>query len=221
MLNKNKLSDISTKKIENGELENVIPEFYKLRTVVENTDWHNNQNVFDHTLNVMKELEKIFKLNFLKNKKLKVKITHILNSRIEKYSCKELLFFAALMHDIAKTKTIQIIDNNRTSCPEHEIKGSSKFEKIASRFDLSKNEISFIKEIIKTHGIPHITINIKKDKNTILKDFEEIKNQYPKVYLEIILLAMADTLGSDLRKNLPDEFKFRIDIYKEILNSWI
>jgi UTP:GlnB (protein PII) uridylyltransferase len=221
MISKNKLSDITIDRIKSGELKDIIPEFYRLKTVIENNDWHDNQNVFDHTLNVMKEILKILKLDFIKDKKLRVKIIHTLNSKIENYSRRGLLFFATLLHDIAKVETLQINESKRTSCPNHETEGSLKVGQIGLRFGLGKDDILFVKEIVRAHGIPHTTIDIKKDKDTLLKDFEKIKNNYPKIYLELLLLAMADTLGSDLEKNLPNEYNFRINFLKEVLNDYI
>ena len=38
--------------------------------------------------------------------------------------------------------------------------------------------------------------------------------------MELILLAMADTLGSQLKDNDPEEFNFRIDFYDKIINEY-
>lgn len=56
-----KISDISIEKLRNNEFQKELPEFYELKGVIENNSWHSNDPVFDHTLAVLKELEKLLK----------------------------------------------------------------------------------------------------------------------------------------------------------------
>jgi hypothetical protein len=52
------ISLLSKTDIKSGKLVNLIPEFYELKNVVENNDWHHKENVFDHTLSVLDSLGK-------------------------------------------------------------------------------------------------------------------------------------------------------------------
>lgn len=49
---------------------------------------------------------------------------------------------------------------------------------------------------------------------------DRLEEEYKDIFVELILLGMADTLGSQLKRNKPDEFKFRINFYKKIINGF-
>lgn len=68
-------------------------------------------------------------------------------------------------------------------------------------------------EIIRYHGEIHAILDLKN--NEINEKFELEHH----IFIELILLAMADTLGSQLKDNNPDDFKFRIDFYKGYLSK--
>ncbi len=69
--------------IKSGKLADIIPEFYELKKVVENNDWHNKETVFNHTLSVLDNLEKIIRNS-------KKKIRQALNKTVGKNTKKNL-----------------------------------------------------------------------------------------------------------------------------------
>lgn len=199
-------------KIRKGDFMDLIPEFYELRDVIENNVWHNNDSVFNHTLNVLEKLEEL-----LKN--VKGKIANYLNQKIKNYTRKDLLFLATLFHDIAKKETIEI-KGEFTFIPEHkhERQGAIKVKSILPRFELSEDEKDLIVQIIGYHGVVHLII--EPNNNKLDEEFAEFKTSYSNIFLELILLAMADTLGSQLIDNKPDEFDFRMNFYKKVLEEY-
>jgi len=227
-----KLPDITIEKIKSRKLEKIIPEFYKLKDVVENNPWHNQEPVFDHTLSVLANLEKI-----IQNLKKETKQT--LNKIIEKNSRKNLLKFAALLHDIGKKETIVSLDSDVRRCPNHEKVGAKKVEEMLKRFSLPRKEAKIITGIVRNHGIIHDIIGLGnkgfqkdilkerslthavvglEDKN-FQKEYQNFKKKFSKIYLELILLAFADTIGSYLQKTKPAEFHHRINFYKKELED--
>lgn len=202
-----KVSAINIEKLRKGKFQNELSEFFELKNCIENNEWHNNNSVFDHTLSVLEELEKLwFKINN--------KINSYLNQKIDTHTRREVLFLGTLFHDIAKNNVL-LKDGDKTSCPKHEEVGSEKVQIILNRLDLSDQEKSIIVKIIKCHGEIHIILsrqNIKID-----KQYKKFKSEHNDIFTELILLAMADTLGSQLKDNNPDKFNFRIDFYKHIL----
>ena len=56
-----KIADITIEKLRNGELADELPEFYELKDVIENNEWHNNDSVFNHTIVVLEKLEELLK----------------------------------------------------------------------------------------------------------------------------------------------------------------
>ncbi len=203
-----KISDLSVKKIENGEFNLEIQELYNLKNFVENNNAHKKDSVFNHTMNALREYEK-----FLKN--LDNNIKKYLSQKIGTYKREELLFLAVLFHDIAKPETFQDKDGI-TSCLGHEKLGSQKVKKILDRFDLQKDEVEIIKNTIKYHDKIH---GIVRSRSEIVldKEIKDFKKQYKDVFAELIILAIVDVRGSQLAQNYPDRFVFRDLYYKKIL----
>jgi UTP:GlnB (protein PII) uridylyltransferase len=207
----NKKIKVSTildiKEIKKGKFANQIPEFYELKKVVENSDWHNNDSVFNHTLTVFSHLEKILK-------KAKKGILRPLNKKIDYCTRKEILFLAAIFHDIAKKEMI-VKKGSKTSTPGHEKEGAKKVRKILSRFDLSRKEKNFVAEIIKNHDTVHLFL--KSDIKNRDKSLGKFKNN-SNVFWEIMLLGMADTLGCQPKgEAVTSEVRARIKFYKKLL----
>lgn len=227
-----KLSDITIEKIKSRNLEKIIPEFYKLEDIIENNPWHNRESVFDHTVSVLANLEKIVRNS---SKDIKKALTEI----IDKNSRRDLLYLATLLHDIGKEETIADLGDGVRGCPTHEKKGAKKTEKILRRFNFPPEEFKIVTDIVRNHGIIHDIIGLGcKDFQKGLgeehslthavvglgnKKFEEeyknFKKKFSKIYLELILLAFADTIGSYLKKTKPSEFRYRINFYKKELEN--
>jgi UTP:GlnB (protein PII) uridylyltransferase len=203
------ISLLNRKDIIRGKLTELIPEFYELKEVIENNDWHNKESVFEHTFSVIDNMERIIRSS-------KKEIKGILNKVVVKNSRRRILKIAALLHDIAKKETI--IDlNGITCCPGHEKRGGRKVQKILSRFNLSPKESKIITDIVKNHGLIHDII-APNNKN-FKKEYRNFKKKLSNIYLELILMAFADTIGSYLKKTKPVEFYYRIGFYEKQLKN--
>ncbi len=194
-------------RIRKGEFVGQIPELYELGGVVENNAWHDNTSVFDHTLTTLEKLEGLFR-------NIKSAISDYLNQKITNYNRKDLLFLAAIFHDIAKKETL-LEENGETTCLNHEEKGAAKAKKILSRFDLSREEKDLVVKIIKYHDMIHLIL--KSNPNKFDKEIDRARKKYSKIFWEIILLSMADILGTQPNKDKIDDFNFRANFYKKLL----
>ncbi|MFH1181233.1 MAG: HD domain-containing protein [bacterium] len=209
-MDKVNISIINRRNIKSGRLVKLIPEFYELKKVVENSPWHDREAVFDHTLSVFCSLEKI-----IRNSKRGIR--QALNKIVDKNSRKSLLYVATLLHDIGKTETITDLGGGVRGCPGHERKGALKTEKILKRFSLSQKESKIIIDMVRNHGVIHDIIGLGcKD---FQKEYKNFKKKFSSIYVELILLAFADTVGSYLKRANPLEFRHRIDFYKKELNN--
>ena len=128
-----------------------------------------------------------------------------------------MLFLGTLFHDIAKSDSFVKSDDS-TSCPKHEELGGKKVKSILDRFDLSGREKDIVVKIVKYHGEIHIILDPKNDK--LEEQHKKFELEHHAIFMELILLAMADTLGSQLKDNDPEEFNFRIDFYDKIINEY-
>ncbi len=205
-----KVSAINIEKLRNNQFQEELSEFFELKNYVENNGWHNNDSVFNHTLTVLEELEKLLKT-------INNKINSYLNQKVDNYTRKDLLFLGTLFHDIAKSDSFVESDES-TSCLKHEELGGEKVKSILNRFDLSNREKDIVIRIVKYHGEIHVILEPKNDK--LEEQYQKFKSECHDIFMELILLAMADTLGSQLKDNNPEEFNFRIDFYKKIINDF-
>jgi len=205
-----RLSELTIKKIKNRKFKIFLPEFYELEKIVENNPWHTNDDVLNHTISVLRESEELIKKS---SNKIKV----YLDKKIDNYSRKKLLFLAVLFHDIGKKETFEK-EKDITKCPGHEEVGATKLKTILPRFDLSKNEQEFVIKIVRNHVVIHEILDYPEESPE--KKTEEFKKRHPDIFLEVILLSVADMLGSQLKDNKPKEFNFRMDFLNKIINNY-
>ncbi len=217
-MNKLEISDVSINKIISWELENTLPELYKLKECIEHNPWHMNTSVFEHTIEVLEELEKIIKVN--KDSNLDI----YLEKKIDNYSKKDLLYLWTLFHDISKNDTFSYEKWFWTKCPWHEEQWAIKVENILKKFDLSNIEKIFVKNLIRYHWKIHYILY--EDNLNLNNEVNEHKNKYEAIYIELIILALADTIASDLKISDKINYDFRIKFYMDIIlnfklkNTW-
>lgn len=205
-----KIKDITIDKVKGGKLKKELPEFYELKKVIENNSWHNNESTFTHTLNVLRDLKK-----FLRNSK-NIKLKKYLNQLVDGYKRKDLLFLATVFHDLGKKETI-IKNGKLTSFPEHEKISILKSENILKDFDLSKKEKEIVLGIIKYHSDLHSILD-EENKNR-KKQFDKLMKLSKDFSVELIIMVMADTAGSYLKRTAPERYNFRMNFYKEELKK--
>jgi len=205
-----RLSELTIKKIKNRKFKTFLPEFYEQEEIVENNPWHNNDSVLNHTISLLRELEELIK-------KSTDKIKARLDKKINTYSRKKLLFLVAFFHDIGKKETYKK-EKDITKCLGHEEVGAIKLKTILPRFDLSENERKFVIKIVRNHGFFHDILNYPEE--NLDKKTEEFEGKYPDIFLEVILLSIADMCGSQLKLNKPEEFNFRMNFLNKIIDNY-
>lgn len=203
-----KIENITINKLKQGKFKEELSEFYELKKVIENNSWHNNESTFTHTLAVLTELEKFFRNN--KNTKIK----NYLNKKVDNYSRKDLLFLATVLHDFGKKETI--IKNGKISFfPKHEDVSVFKAKKVLKKFALSKREKNIICGTIRKHSDLHDIID--DDNKNLKKQFAKLMKQSKDFSIELVIMVMADTVASYLKKTMPRKYNFKINFYKKSL----
>lgn len=209
-MDKIKLSEFTVEKIKNREFEKVIPELYELENVIENNPWHDRDAVLNHVISVALELNNLLT-------EVNDKIKKFLNQKIKNHSRKELLFLAAVFHDIAKKETLAT-KNGITETVGHEEMGSKKLKDIVSRFGLSEDEIELIGKIVKNHKFIHDISDLPREEAN--EKWKRFKKENHDIFLDSALLGKADMLGSQLKKSVPEDFAFRLSFINKIINSY-
>lgn len=206
------VSAISTIGLRDGLFERDLPEFYDLKSSIENSSWHTYDATFTHTLAVLESFESI------RSKLTNNNINSYLSKKVGQHTRGQLLFLAIVFHDIAKPDTIIIRDDGTTSCPGHEEKGAVKVGPILDRFDLSENEKEVVQAIIRNHYIMHEVFGFSDQEFD--QHLADAQKRFPDIYLELILLAMADTAGSQLHINNPTEYSRRMNLYSKAIQEF-
>ncbi len=203
------ISNITSVKLKDGDFKDYLPELFTLKGCIENNGWHNNDPVFDHTVAVLEEFEKL-------TETVHESLAAYLSQFAEANTKKDLIRLAILLHDIAKDDTI-IQKGDRTACPKHEAVGAEKAKKILNRFTLTTAEKKLITELIRYHGEIHPILSSKND--SLEEQFEEYEIRHQDIFTALILIGAADTFASHLKENDPKEFEFRRNFYRRILKS--
>jgi UTP:GlnB (protein PII) uridylyltransferase len=199
--------DLTLKNLQAGKFEKELPEVYALKTDIENNPWHKNQNTFFHTMLVLQELEK--------NTKKYKNLQKYLNQNIDRNTRRNILFLAALFHDIAKPEMKIITKEGWTMFPKHEQKSAKKAATILSRINLTRKEIDRICLIIKHHDRLHLFLN----QDSTDKGLEKLQKKFKNIYVELLLLSKSDTEGSNLCELNPQAFKMRQSFYEKTLSD--
>ncbi|MFY9402360.1 MAG: HD domain-containing protein [Candidatus Omnitrophota bacterium] len=127
-------------------LEIIFPEVKRMRNIGQGPYHH--LDVWQHTLETVKELEIIFKN--LKDKEILRYLDTAISSERRRRS---LLKFAALLHDIGKPQTMKR-QKGKTTFHGHERMGLKIAEGIAKRLKLSNDEVSLLRKIVLWHLRP-------------------------------------------------------------------
>jgi len=203
--------DLNINNIESSKFLNKFPQLEELKNCIENNESHDDDSVFNHVMSSLKEYLKFLKSN--KNQR----VNKYLNEKIDNYSKKDLLFFAILFHDIAKPKVI-IANNNVTLCPNHEELGSKMTKEILKKIDMSESERDIVVNIVNYHAVIHKIVRIGND--DIDREFLQFKIKYFSIYLELIILALADIRGSQLIYRNFEKFNFRNKFYTNAIENF-
>lgn len=210
------IKQITPEKLEQGDFEKELPQFYALKAVVENNSWHIKQSVFDHSVKTFKSSEYVLSLEYLKNKHL---TNSLLDEKVGKLTKRDCLKIAMLFHDVAK-KICQI-DNaeGKTSAPHHENIGSIIVEDFIKDFDLESADKVLIKKLVFYHGLTHDTLALSLEKQDFNTFFDIFKKIVEEDWVLLYLLIYADMMGSDVERELPEAFKGRVEILTKFLEA--
>lgn len=181
----------------NWEFVNTIPEIVAMIGCKQNTDWHQEGDVYDHTKLVVQEMEKI-----------------LIENNINAPAVKTTLLAAALLHDIGKPSTTYY---SETECQwktqDHGLAG----DKIVRRMFFDDPNV-FKREAIAFMVRNHMTLHhiygwVEKYKKKL------IKLSYGHVPLQYMLwLNLADTRGSISFPEYNSEEQERIDLINKMVD---
>ncbi|MCX5709980.1 MAG: HD domain-containing protein [Candidatus Omnitrophica bacterium] len=162
-------------------LEILFPEIKKMRGIGQGPYHH--LDVWQHTLETLKQLELVLKNN--RNKDIKSFLGELISGERKREA---LLKYAAFLHDVGKPATLRHIDG-RTTFHAHERVGLRLADNISRRLKLSNEEIYAVKTIVLWHLRPGYLSD-----NAILTARAKFRfyRDSGKETISILLLSLAD-----------------------------
>ncbi len=157
--------------------QKILPEVWATKNIPQSRDYHSEGDVFDHTLLVLKNLRPHLP-------------THT--------------YWAALLHDIGKTETIQY-QGKRIRYPDHQYVSCTLGETLLKRLSFSKKDQKNILWIIKHH---HIFDNWDDMKESTRLHYYD----HP-LFLDLLEVHRADIFGSK-----PLSYQTRDQLRQKILH---
>lgn len=211
------ISELTTEKIRANTFEQEIPEFYALRTVVESQGWHDNQTVFDHSLESVDSLDEMLRFEYLEPA-ARDRLIAYLDTTLDTCTRRELLVFATLLHDIGKTISLQTNAQGNTGSPSHGLIGCWVAEPLVARFGLSEREQKHVLGLVSDHLVPSDLIEMSINNKTPNEGITELLTAHrPESTVELLLLAYADWMGCDVREPVEAELAQRVVVVQECL----
>ena len=128
------------------------PDFRRLKSVIENNISHKNQNVYNHTLEVVEKVKNLFCYININNCQTLSKSVMYFNAKIGRFSRWELFLLSAYMHDLGKAVTNKIENDGNTSAFGHEKESVNISFDLSKRIDLKKQERQYILDVINSHS---------------------------------------------------------------------
>lgn len=125
--------------------------FLKLKDVVENNPWHDHESVYDHSIKTKNIALEEIKGEFITNTESKKAFLKFVSGNLDGRKKADLMILSALLHDVGKLETPQIIVDGMTKAPGHEAKGGQIVTQFLENLHLTDQQIEYISKIVGTH----------------------------------------------------------------------
>lgn len=96
--------EFNASNLQSGALREFLPEVYGLRKIIENSDWHDHQNAFEHTICVVEQIDLL--LARLGAKRARDYWISKTTASAGVYDRAGLLTLSAMLHNIGKMVTV-------------------------------------------------------------------------------------------------------------------
>lgn len=205
--------------LRSGTYRTEMPDFYRLKGIVENNAWHLHQPVLDHSLLSAERL-----LQIMTSKQIPLESRSALVAYLAQDldgMPKDVLFkIAVLLHDIGKITTLEIQPDGSTWCPGHAEVGAVLVSAYADIFGMTATQVAYVERIVRFHMVPFEKLgDALADGNSALH-LDEIKRIDADHYPELLMLAYADMSGCELPPETVANYESRVDIIKNALDNY-
>jgi poly(A) polymerase len=217
-----------------GVITTILPELSALKSVSQSAP--HIKDAFEHSLDTLKYLESL--LDFLTQRHQQEQASNLITGVYQLYlgkfrqqirdhvqmnllpdrTLRSLIFMAALYHDIAKSKTGYLREDQRIQFIGHESIGAEIVAKRAVGLRLSKKEVDRLRVIVKNHMRPTILAR-EKGKPSAVAIYQYFRNTGA-AGIDICLISLADLLAT-YGVTLPQErWSRQLEIVHTLMEAW-
>lgn len=217
-----------------GGLAIVFPELAQLKNVAQSEP--HRVDAFTHTLDVVRKIELV--LSALSPRFEEGSVSNLalglLSLRLGRYrevlgeylgralsderSLRQLLFLAALMHDVGKATTASRELGGRIRFIGHEGEGEKIAAERARQLRLSNPEVERVQRIVRHHMRPLLLrqADERPSRKAIYRFFRDCGESG----VEVCLLSLADVLATHAASLPQDEWGAHLEVVRDLLAAW-
>lgn len=162
------------------------PKFVQLKSILENNPYHDQEDVYTHSLKTMDVAGKNIDGSFISDPEAKGLFLKYVNEDLGGLKRKDLMILIALLHDIGKADVDMIQTEDGTRLLGHEQKGSEAVGLIIKDFGFSSEQLDLIKKVIRLHD----KYNAKNLSEGL--SIEQIKKMGEGAHIEILFNRYCD-----------------------------
>lgn len=213
-------------------LPKIFPELHGLKDIF--PGYPHVHNVFKHSIRLTEKLNLLIEVFLSNNKNFKDPILIKAKSMFSPYGAglkaiftreitparkiSQLILFAALYHDVAKTMVTPVQKNNKLSFPLHAEKGALIAARRAKELALSNGEIDFIRCVVEKHMLKEFQ-SLSPRENINLQVFRFFK-EASHCGISAAILHLADVWATYENGLTDDRWRKALNIVNRILNGW-
>lgn len=180
----------------------VMPDFLKLKGIVEKNPYHDDEDVYSHSLRVYNTALSEVGGDFITNPIARERYLKFINDDIAGMKRKDVMILTALLHDVGKNlvvkegNTLRPIcitkSDGNTSCPGHEHWGGVVSSKYLQNFGLSIDLKLFIGKVIRHHDTFNDGYIATLRNEPIGQVINDVKSRAEDVYIEALFNIYVD-----------------------------
>jgi hypothetical protein len=196
-----------------------LAEVCRLRGLIEHNDWQND-DLLRQSLRLARWVKRLpASLAEVVNAPAATwnsRLNSIIDPAGGQHTIHALLTFAALIHDVGKADTFQLLPDGTTPCPGHEAVSARLAPIICARLDFTPLETRFIHTIVAAHGEPYAVVKQvaslpAAQRQEQIQGFEAAHADH---LLPLMLLACGDLVTGHLATIRPEKYQVVINFYR-------
>jgi hypothetical protein len=199
-----------------------LPEVRRLADLTERNDWHDDSPLAQ-SLRLFRWVQQLpASLRETANpaeSSVQFQLACLVDPAQGQYTTRELLAFAALIHDAGKASTYQRRPDGTTRCSGHEAASGRLAPGICARFDLTPSETNFVTTLVGAHGKPYELFKAQRARPPEARQraMAGLAARYGEHFLPLLLLAWGDLVTSHLDSRCAGKYQAVLAFYRRLL----